>query len=203
MGVKMTNLKICIAGYTDTVSVYVNDQLLELSTLFNNANYICTVSPGLNKVRIEKNSGILNSRWKKKVALNWLSSLSGVPDFTLREALLEANISFICFNIDVTNADELVYIKIILNSSGFEIEKGIENCKDIQGGNRLDKTAMKRIKCFYLLPIVLLLVLVIGLLIVTAVFFAVKSELQISLILLAIIVALSSLFIYCLKKSNK
>lgn len=199
----MTKLKICIAGYTDTVSVYVNDRLLKISTLFYNANYICNVSPGLNKIRIEKNSEILSSRWKKKVALDWLSCLSGIPDFTLRDAFLETNISFICFNIDVSNTDELVYIKIILNSSGFEIEKGIEKCKDIQSGNRHDKAAMKKIKRFYLLPIVLLFVLVIGLLITTAVFFIVKSEPLIALAIMAIIVALSSFFIYCLKKSKE
>lgn len=91
MGVSnMGNLKICIAGYTDTVSLYVNDDLLKVPSLLKDANYTCTVSPGLYKVRIIKNSGMLSKQWKKKVALNWLSCLSGIPDFTLREAMLEA-----------------------------------------------------------------------------------------------------------------
>lgn len=197
----MANLKICVAGYSETVSVYVNDQLLKMSSFLKDAKYTCTVFPGLCKVRIIKISGILNSQWKKKVALNWLSSLSGIPEFTLREALLEANISSICFNINIINIDETIDIKLILNSSGFKIIEGIEKCENVQSENRLDNIAMKRIRRFYLLPAVLLSIFIIGFLIAIAVFFVVKSKIQLFLIVLALILILSTLFIYLLKMS--
>jgi hypothetical protein len=109
MGVSiMVNLKICVAGYTETVSVYVNDHLLKISSILKDAKYTCTVFPSICKVRIIKSSEILNSQWKKKVALNWLSSLSGIPDFMLREALLKAYVSSICFNINVTDLDQTI-----------------------------------------------------------------------------------------------
>lgn len=197
----MANLKIRIAGYTETVSVYVNDQLLKISSFLKDAKYTCTVFPGLCRVKIIKSSEILNSQWKKKVALNWLSSLSGIPEFTLREALLEANISSICFNINVTNIYETMDIKLILNSSGFKIIEGMEKCENVQSENRLDNIAMKRIKCFYLLPAILLSVVIIGFLIGIAVFFVIKAKIQLFLIVLALIIILSTLFIYLLKKS--
>jgi hypothetical protein len=60
---------------------------------------------------------------------------------------------------------------------------------------------MKRIKCFYLLPAVLLSIVIIGFLIGIAIFFAVKAKTQLFLIVLALIFILSSLFIYSFKKS--
>lgn len=62
----MVNLRICIAGYTDTVSVYVNDDLLMMSSLIMDAKYTYSVSPGVCKVRITKCSEILNKQWGKK-----------------------------------------------------------------------------------------------------------------------------------------
>lgn len=197
----MANLKICVAGYTDTVSVYVNDDLLKMSSFLKDAKYTCTVLPGVCKVRIIKCSGTLNSQWKKKVALNWLSSLSGIPEFTLREAMLEANISSICFNINVTDIDQTIDIKLILNFSGFKMIEGIEKCEEVKIENKQDNIALKRIKCFYLLPAVLLLIVIIGFLIGIAIFFVVKSKIQLLLVVLALIIILSTLFIYMIKKS--
>ncbi len=50
----MGDLNICITGYTDTVSVYVNEDLLKISSLslLGDAKYTCTIAPGLCKVRI-------------------------------------------------------------------------------------------------------------------------------------------------------
>lgn len=197
----MANLKIRISGYTETVSVYVNDQLLKTSSFLKDAKYTCTVFPGLCRVRIIKSSEMLNSQWKKNVALNWLSCLSGIPEFTIRDTLLEANISSICFNINVTNIDETIDIKLVLNFSGFKIIEGMEKCENVQSENRLDNIASKRIRCFYLLPAILLSVIIIGFLIGIAVFFVIKAKTQLFLIVLALIILLSALFIYLLRKS--
>lgn len=197
----MVNLRICIAGYTDTVSVYVNDDLLKMSSLLIDANYTYSVSPGVCNVRITKRSDILNKRWKKKVALNWLSCLSGIPDFTIRDAMLEANISSICFNINVTDIDQIINVRLKLNPTGFEIVHGIEQCRDIHVENKLDNIAMRRIKIFYLLPVILLLVVIFGFLISVAILFIVNAKIHLFLIVLALIIILSSLFIYLFKKS--
>lgn len=58
--------------------------------------------------------------------------------FYIKEAMLEANISSICFNINVTDIDQTIDVKLKLNSSGFEIVHGIEKCSDIDIENKLD-----------------------------------------------------------------
>ena len=199
----MENLKICIAGYTDTVSVYVNDHLLPVSSLFMDAKYTCSVSPGVCRVRIMKGSGLRNKQWKKKAAFNWLSCLSGVPDFTLREAMLEANVSSICFQIDVTDADQVIDIKLQLNASGFEIVRGAEACKDIQRENSRDSNALKKIKRVYLLPLVLLLSVVFIFLIGIALFFFTKGKIWQLFLVIALMIVLFALFCYMYKRSMK
>lgn len=198
----MANLKICLVGYTDTISVYVNDDLLEVSSLLKDAKYLCNLSQGVCKVKIIKHSGMLGSQWKKKVLTNWFSSLSGIPDFTLREAILEANISSLCFNINIIDIDQTIDIKIMLNSSGFEIIQGIEKCEDVQTENRTDNLAMKRIKIFYLLPSILLSFVVIGFLTSIAIFFLLKAKIYLFLIISALIIILSILFVCLFKKSK-
>lgn len=83
MGVSiMVNLRICIAGYTDTVSVYVNDDLLMMSSLIMDAKYTYSVSQAFVKLELQNvQKFLINSG--KKVALNWLSCISGISDFTL------------------------------------------------------------------------------------------------------------------------
>lgn len=198
----MANLKICIVGYTDTISVYVNDDLLKISSLLKDAKYLCVLPQGVCKVKIIKDSGMLGSQWKKKVLLNWFSSLSGTPDFTLREAILEANISSLCFNINILDEAQTIEIKIKLNASGFEITQGIEKCEDVQAENSTDNIAMKRIKMFYLLPSILLSFVVIGFLTSIAIFFLLKTEIYLFLIILALIVILSVLFVRFFKSSK-
>lgn len=203
MGVEiMANLKICIVGYTDTISVYVNDDLLEVSSLLKDAKFSCNLSQGVCKVKIIKPSGMLGSKWKKNVLANWFSSLSGIPDFTLREAILEANISSICFNINIIDIDQTIDIKIMLSSSGFEIIQGIDKCEDVQTENRTDNIAMKRIKIFYLLPSILLSFVVIGFLTSIAIFFLLKAKIYLFLIISALIIILSTLFVYLFKRSK-
>ena len=203
MGVEiMANLKICMVGYTDTISVYVNDDLLEVSSLLKDAKYLCNLSQGVCKVKIIKHSGMLDSQWKKKVLLNWFSSLSGIPDFTLREAILEANISSLCFNINIIDIDQTIDIKIMLNSFGFEIIQGIEKCEDVQIENKTDDIAMKRIKVFYFLPSILIALVVIGFLVGIAIFFLLKAKICLFLIISSLIVILSVLFAYLFKKSK-
>ena len=41
--------------------------------------------------------------------------------------MLEANISSICFNINVTDIDQTIDVKLKLNSSGFEIVQELKN----------------------------------------------------------------------------
>lgn len=138
MGVSiMVNLRICIAGYTDTVSVYVNDDLLMMSSLIMDAKYTYSVSPGVCKVRITKCSEILNKQWEKS-SVKLVVMYIGYFRFYIREAMLEANISSICFNINVTDIDQTIDVKLKLNSSGFEIVHGIEKCSDTHIENKLD-----------------------------------------------------------------
>lgn len=197
----MGNLTIRISAYTKTILVYVNNQLIEGSSRINDINYTSTVNPGLHEIRIIKGSEVLSSHWKKKVALDWLSCLSGIPDFTLREAMLEANISSICFNVNTTKQEKDNNIRVILNISGFEIIDGMEICENIQSENKTDNTAIKRIKRFYLLPVALLAVVIVGLLIGLATFFAIKGRIQLFFIVSALIIILSTLFIFMYKKS--
>ncbi len=203
MGVEiMAKLKICIVGYTDTISVYVNDDLLEVSSLLKDAKFSCNLSQGVYKVKIIKSSEMLGSKWKKKVLANWFSSLSGIPDFTLREAILDANMSSICFNINITDIDQTFDVKVKLSSSGFEIMQGIEECEDIETVNETDNIAMKRIKIFYLLPSILLAFVVIGFLTGIAIFFLLKVKIYLFLIILALIIMLSTLFVYLFNRSK-
>lgn len=97
--------------------------------------------------------------------------------------------------------DQIIDVKVILNSSGFEIVQGFEKCSDIQIENNMDNIALRRIKCFYLLPAVLLSVIIIGFLIGISIFFVVKAKIQLFLIVLALIIVLSTLFVYLIKKS--
>ncbi len=197
----MCNLSISIVDYTDTVSVYVNDDLLGESSLslFGDAKYTCVVLPGVYKVRITKNSELLGKQWKKKAALDWLSSLSGIPDFTLREAMLDTKQCSICFSVNVTDMDQAIDVKLTLNSSGFEIIQGIEKCSSIQIENSTDNTALRRFRVFYLLPGALLLVMPFGLLIYTALFFLIKTQFQLFLLVLVLTVALAALLVYAVK----
>jgi len=194
----MAKLKIIITGYTDTVSVYINEQFMELTSLIKDAKYICDLPDSIYRIKIIKNSGMLNAQWKKKVALNWLSTLSGIPDFTLREALLEASISSICFNVAVSGE---VKIKLSLTSPGFEIIEGADKCGDVKKENEVDIIAMKRIKRFYFLPSILLAILIVGCLIFVDIFLAIKSQFPLCLIVSLLILVLSGLFVYLIKKS--
>lgn len=197
----MANFRICIVGYTDTISIYVNDNLLQVSSLWKDAKYTCDLSQGVCKVKIIKCSEMIGSQWKKKVLTDWLTSLCGTPFFTLREAILEANISLICFNINVIDIEQTIDIKIKLKSSGFEIIQGIEKCEDVQIETRTDNIALKRIKIFYILPIILLSFVVIGFLVGIAIFSLLKAEIYSFLIISSLIVAVSTLFVYLFKRS--
>ena len=73
-----------------------------------------------------------------KTGLNVLSYLWGVPNHTLREAMMEANLNSICFNINVTDMDQAIDVNLHLDSSGFEIVQGNERCSDIQNENSID-----------------------------------------------------------------
>ena len=199
----MENLIICIAGYTDTVSVYVNDYLLDVSSLLKDAKYTCSVPSGVCKIRVIKGSGMTNGRWKKKVALNWLSCLSGVPDFTLREVMLEANVSSICFCINVADTAQIIKITIALTGSGFEIVRGLDKCKNVQCENIRDAAALNRIKRVYLLPMVLLLCVVFVFLLSIAIIIVNKGKIWQFLTIIALIIMLFTLFNYLYRKSIK
>lgn len=121
--------------------------------------------------------------------------------FYIKRGDVRSNISSICFNINVSDMDQIIDVKVILNSSGFEIVQGFEKCSDIQIENNMDNIALRRIKCFYLLPAVLLSVIIIGFLIGISIFFVVKAKIQLFLIVLALIIVLSTLFVYLIKKS--
>ena len=192
---------ICITGYTDTVSVYVNDDLLKISSLslLGDAKYTCTIAPGLCKVRILKNSDILSKQWKVKVAIDLLSCIIGVPNYTLKEAMLEANQNAMCFDVNVTNNDQIIDIKLSLSMSGFEIVQGIEKCSEIQIENGTNNIALRRIKLFYLLPVVLLSVIIFGFLIGISIFFIIKAKYLLFSIVLTLIILLLTLFVYLIK----
>ncbi len=198
----MNTIIIRVAGYTDTVSVYVNDSLLRLSSALKDAKYTYEMPQGICQVRIIKNSSILNKKWRKKVALNWLSCLSGIPDFTFREAVLETMINSICFNIPLTQSNEVIDINVSLNSSGFSIDSGDDKCNDIICENKTDSLALKRVRLFYYLPSILLLFIIASFLLLISVLLLIKGKYKLFLIVLGLILLLSILFVYLIKKSK-
>ena len=88
---------------------------------------------------------------------------------------------------------------ISLSMSGFEIVQGIEKCSEIQIENGTNYIALRRIKLFYLLPVVLLSVIIFGFLIGISIFFIIKAKYLLFSIVLTLIILLLTLFVYLIK----
>ena len=83
--------------------------------------------------------------------------------------------------------------------SGFEIVQWIEKCSEIQIENGTNNIALRRIKLFYLLPVVLLSVIIFGFLIGISIFFIIKTKYLLFSIVLTLIILLLTLFVYLIK----
>lgn len=199
----MGSLSLRIIGSPNTVSVYLNERLLSGVFSVNATEYTYAVTPGVWNVRLIRNAGIPNRQWKKKVAFNWLSCLSGVPDFTLKEVMSEANTCSACFQICVSDPEQAIDLEFAINASGFEIVRGSEFCGDIQYKNEKDSAALKRIKLAYVLPATVFLTLIFAFLAGIAVFFLVKGVVWAFLLTVAMIVLLAALFCGLYQKSVK
>ncbi|MBQ6351598.1 MAG: hypothetical protein IJI42_11840 [Methanobrevibacter sp.] len=77
--------------------------------------------------------------------------------------------------------------------------QGIEKCSEIQIENGTNNIALRRIKLFYLLPVVLLSVIIFGFLIGISIFFIIKTKYLLFSIVLTLIILLLTLFVYLIK----
>lgn len=196
-------LVIRITGYTDTVSVFVNNTEQDITTLLIDAVYSCSVPLGECQVRVIKGSGILNKHWKKKIAFHWLSCLSGVPDFTLRDALLEANTCSISFAVNINAPDQIVDVKLALTSAGFELRQGGENCRNILSDFGRDITALNRIRTFYFMPAILLMLVLLVSLFSLGIAALVHGHIWQFAVVIGSTVLLFTLLFYLIKKSRQ
>ncbi len=194
----MAKLCLHISGDKKTVSVYINNEIVDMETSVFSGKYICDLPVGTYNVKIVKTSELSNNNWKKTIAYNWLSCLSGSPDYTIEELIISANESSVCFDVDLLND---VMIKIKLLSTGFEIVKGIENCNCIDSQNYVNKQLLSKIKFFLVMPLIFLISIIVFLLICCCIFLIIKNQIMRSAIVFILTACLSTLFIWLISKT--
>lgn len=192
--------KLCLRISEDkkTVSVYINNEIVDMRTSLFSGKYTCDLPVGTYNVKIVKTSEMLDNNWKKIIAYNWLSCLSGSPDYTIEELIISANESSVCFDVDLLND---VTIKIKLSSTGFEIVKGIENCNCIDSQNHVNKRLLSKIKYFFVMPFIFLILIIVFLLICCCVFLIIKNQIMRSAVVFIVTAGLSTLFIWLISKT--
>lgn len=145
-------LTIEIYNYVDSINVLVDEVIIEKRSLslFSKAKYICDLEPGVHAVKIVKQFVENGIQWKKYVAYEWLSCLSGSPNWTIREVLLNSQNNSIIFKTNVCND---MVVRLRLSSNGFEIIKNDKNIFDVAYKNVVNSNAQKRVKKVFITPV--------------------------------------------------
>ena len=167
-------LTIHISGYVDTIQVLLDGENVEIKklTVLSKAVYICDVAPGVHELCFVKESELSAPSWKKNVAVDWLSCLFGVPDWSLREKTLDCQISSMTFKVNVTQD---MRIKAKLTADGFMFAQETEAVFDVATQRETNDTAKKRMKKAYLLPAAMLAAVIGICLLVACVFLLVNG----------------------------
>lgn len=176
---------INISNYIDTIDIFVNGLKIDMNklSLFSKAEFECDVKLGIQEIYIVKKSKISECNWKKGVVFDWISCLLGVPDWTLAEKALDTKTYSTMLKVEV---NEDVEINLKLTENGFELTENSKNILDMVQQTETSKTANKRIKNLYLIPVMFLVIVIEICLLIAGVFFIVNSQYAISIIIFAL-----------------
>lgn len=150
---------IKVLNYVDTVDVFVDGVKIEKEklSLSSKAEFVYDVESGIHEIYFDKKSNISRRHWKKGVVYNWISCLSGTPDWTLKEMALDTIKSSMMLKVNV-GAD--IQIDLKLTDSGFELIGETKDIIDTVKQTEIDKTAKKRVKNLYMSPAILFAILI-------------------------------------------
>ena len=149
-----------IRNYINCIVVEIDGKVIEAKKINfrSKATFEHITESGFHEIRILRKSQMINQEWKKHVAFDWLSLISGVPDFTLKEKQLEEN-SYL--TVLKAKADCDVKIEVALTNSGFRLIESDDNViVDIESQVTKSSKAKKRIRNAYLIPMFLLVLAV-------------------------------------------
>lgn len=189
-----------IRNYVDTICVYVNDAPVKEKHIISTATYQLEVPKGYNIVRVEKNTNIETKEFKKKAILSWLSTVSGIADFTLREVLLEAYTSSIECRILV---EDNTKIMLTLGKDGFNVEECNSKFSVTCFQNTINQNDAKKLKTYYVIPMVFIATLIIATLFGVFMCLVFKNAYIEAFIVLILNLFLGILFVVSYKKSTK
>ena len=201
----MSIINLSVINYTKTVSVYIDDVLIDIKNLsFNNrATYNAEVFPGIHHIRVIKSSEITSKHWKRGIMFNWIALLLGVPDFTFKELLIDISYSSISFNVDIKYNSSEMTIELQLKQNELVLIDDKNRFSDIKKENTTDKKAQKRTLLFYFFPLIFLTFIIFTLMLAITVYFIIKSEYLLFFMSTVVTILLVLLFIKLIKMNLK
>lgn len=178
---------ICILNYVDTIDVLIDGYKIDIKKLsfFSRAEFECDLERGVHEITVVKKSRISEQDWKKSVLFDWISCLLGVPDWTLAEKALDIRKCSVILKVKV---EQDVHINLKLTENGFELIGLVNDILDIVKHTETSKTAKKRIKNAYMIPIIILATVIELCMLIVGVFLIVNSQYTRSIVVFALAV---------------
>lgn len=175
---------ISVSNYVDTVDVIIDGVKIDKNKLsfFSKAKFERELEGGVHEITVTKGTAILGHNWKKSIIFDWLSCLSGLSDWTVKEKVMDQRTCSI--NIKV-NVEQDVDINIRLTEDGFELIQKTDAILTVDKEIKISEQAKQRIKNAYIIPAIILAT-VIGLcMLIVGILFLMNNQYAFSIILLA------------------
>ena len=146
------NVLINILNYVDTVKVFVDGIPVGISNLsfLSKAIYTCDVEPGHHEICIKKAAESAEQGWKRKFLYDWISTLSGLADWTMVEKNLDTKVFSMVLDAE---AESDIQISLSLTENGFEVLNKTGNIVIKSKQTEIDNKARRRILIFFHIPI--------------------------------------------------